>query len=183
MDTTYIDKRKFLTEQYRKIGLSEKQLIILLLCINDDVVFRIDYDKIKQVMDLTPECVTKELSGLFQKNLLTVTLSKVDGEHVEVFDSSRMFTLEEIKDETNIFAEIEHCFGKSLSSREVEKISKWISTNKFQYNDILDAFGIAAINNVKNINYVEKVLENNATSEVKEEITPLNMKYNWLEDE
>lgn len=179
MSVKYIDKKRFLIEKYKKIGLTERQLIILLICIDTDAIFRIDYDKIMQIMELNPEAVTKELSPLFQSNLLSVTLSNVDGKHVEIIDSGKLFVEKEEVDSINIFAELEHCFGKSLSSKEVETISKWISVNKYEYSDILDAFGIAAINNVRNINYIEKILENKSASE---EVTPLSMKYNWLEE-
>ncbi|MFV0498778.1 MAG: DnaD domain protein [Bacilli bacterium] len=183
MSIEYIDKQRFLLENYKKLNLTEKQLIILLLCIVNDVVFRIDYDKLNNIMNITPDDVTNELSQLFQENKLLVTLSKIDGKHVEVIDSTNLFVVNEIANESdnnNLFSEIECSFGKSLNSKEVAVISKWISTNKYSYNDILDAFGIAAINNVKNLNYVAKVLENK--TEVNS-ITPLKMQYNWLEDE
>lgn len=179
----YIDKKLFLTEQYKKLGLNEKQLVIILLCIRNDVTFKLDYDKIQEVMGIDAIEVTKELSNLFQSNLLSVTLNKVNNEHVEVIDCSKLF--EEPKEEAtiNAFADIEYTFGKSLSSKEVEVISKWISTNQYEYKDILEAFGIAAINNAKNINYVEKVLENNLLNKTSKDIKPLSMEYNWLEDE
>ncbi len=183
MDLKYLDKKKFLLENYRSIGLNEQQLIVLLLCLHEDVIFKIDYDKLKEVMNLNPDEVTSLLSDLFKNNLLTVTLSKVEGKHVEVIDSSKLYEVESGEEEVNVFAEIEHCFGKSLSNKEVQVISKWMSTKKYKYDEILEAFGIAAINNVKNINYVEKVLENNSTNDDKEDITPISMQYNWLEDE
>lgn len=184
MDLKYVNKKKYLLENYLRLGLNEKQLVIVLLCLKDDVVFKIDYDKLKNCMNLSTDEVTNILSELIKANAISVTLEKSGDEYIEVIDCSNLFDCDDNVESVgqNIFAEIEIVFGKSLSSKEVDTISKWISVNKYTESDIIEAFGIAAVNNVKNLKYVEKVLENNKPV-CDEVITPLELKFNWLEDE
>ncbi len=182
MDYKYIDKTKYLTENYLKLGLNEKQLLIIILCIKDDITFVIDYDKLERCMKLQAKQVTTILSELFANNTLTVALEKSGNDYCEVVDCSNLFTKEvSDEDQINVFADIERIYGKSLSSKEVDVISKWISVNKFEKDKIIEAFGIASLKNISNLKYIEKILENN---EVEEEVVqPLNIQYNWLEDE
>ncbi len=183
MDYYYLDKKKFLLENYLKLGLTEQQLIIILLCMSEELTFAIDYDKLQNCMSLETDGVTKILANLFSNNLLSVALEKYGDDYREVVDISKLFSLDlnNSEPEVNVFADIEHIYGKSLSSKEVDVISKWISVNKYKKEDILEAFGIASINNVRNLNYIEKILENN--SEKNERVAPIVMQYNWLDED
>ncbi len=182
MNIKYIDKKRFLLENYKKIGLNEQQLVIILLCIGDDVTFKIDYHKIMSCMNIDESNVTNILSDLIKNNIVSVTLKKESsGEITEVIDCSKLFSDISVEQTINVFHEIEKTYGKSLSSKESEIISKWISVNKYSEKDILDAFSVAAINNVKNLKYVEKILESNQLQ--TEDVVPLEIRYNWMEDE
>ncbi len=182
MDFKYIDKKKFLLENYVCLGLTEKQLIILLLCIGEDVTFVLDYDKIQNCMNIQASDVTAILSNLFASNKLSVALLD-EGDNIrEVINCEALFKENSIQQETfNVFANIEKIYGKSLSNKEVDVISKWISINNYSEDKIIEAFGIASLKNVSNLNYIEKILENGTIEE--EEVQPLNIQYNWLEDE
>ncbi len=182
MDYNYIDKNKYLIENYLKLGLNEKQLLIILLCIKDDITFVLDYDKLERCMNIKADQITSILSNLFANNTLTVALEKFGNDYREVVDCTHLFNMNiEQSSDINVFSDIERIYGKSLSSKEVEVISKWISINKYEKDKIIEAFGIASLKNISNLNYIEKILENNEVEE--EEVKPLNIKYNWLEDE
>lgn len=182
MDLKYMDKSKYLIENYLKLGLNEKQLLIILLCLKDDVTIVLDYDKISNCMELRANDVTNVLSTLFANNTLTVALEKIGDEYREVVDLSNLLRREgEFDSGTNVFATIERIYGKSLSSKEVDTISRWVTVNKYSENKIIEAFGVASLKNISNLNYIEKILETGDLN--TEEVKPLDIQYNWLEDE
>ncbi len=182
MNFIYINQSKYLLENYKEIGLSDIQLIILLNCVDYSQTFVIEYDKLCKITELTALDITKEFADLKEKGLIELTGQKRDMQYVEVVDISNMFKGTS-KDSVNVYGKLEMLFGRVFSSVEVNKISKWININKYTIEEIEQAFEVTALQGVKNLNYVEKVLENNqVVLEDEEEVSPLKLDYDWINE-
>ncbi len=175
----YIDKKKYLLENYRVIGLSELQLIILLNSLGEEFTFIIQYDKLCKVTELNAMDVTKEFLKMQEQNIVTLTGKKINMQYVEVVDVSNIFNNLKTTTSKDVYAELEMMFGRTFNNVEVNKISKWINVNNYSLDEIKSAFEKTALQGVKSLNYVKKILENDAENS-ENNLDPLIIEYDWL---
>ena len=150
-----------LLKNYRKLNISDSELIILIYLINTDNSFNpklIAKDlnfNLNEVMDI--------ISSLTEKDILKIDIvnKKVREEiiNLEGLYKKLGFVVVngEIKeDKKNIFDIFEKEFARTLSPMEYEHISRW----QDEYNDelILLALKEAVFNGVNNIRYIDKIL-------------------------
>ena len=159
---------KILLSNYKKIGITEEELIIIIVIMNygDKVVYDpelfakdLDGDRKKTMMLIDSLCDKNILSVIIEKNnrktyeyisldtlyekLLNIAIGKEDDEP-EVDDS--------------IFGIFESELGRTLSPMEYEKIKEWITSgnsNEF----ITLALKEAVLNGVNNLNYIDRILD------------------------
>ena len=149
-----------LLKNYRKLNISDSELIILIYLINTDNSFNpklIAKDlnfNLNEVMDI--------ISSLTEKDILKIDIvnKKVREEiiNLEGLYKKLGFVVVngEIKeDKKNIFDIFEKEFARTLSPMEYEHISRW----QDEYNDelILLALKEAVFNGVNNIRYIDKI--------------------------
>ncbi len=199
---------RILLHNYKKLELSEEELIILIYIINlgDKIIYNpqifidnLSIEKYK-VMDI--------ITNLSSKNIINIKLEKNEkGISEEYLDISPLYNklfniVIEEKEETNIettdmFSLFEKELGRTLSPMECEIIKEWLHSN-YTEELIKEALKEAIYNNVRNLKYIDRILYTwknkgiNTKEDVikdkknyrkpKEEIKDV-FDYNWLEDE
>lgn len=168
-----IDWKNLLIGNYKKLGISEDEVITLLV---------IQYCLDNKEKTITPELVSIKTnfdvkkSSLILTNLLNKGLIILDSDESNSFSMSlkgikRILIDDFVKDNnteeninSNLFSLFENAFGRTLSFAEIEIIKGWIDDNTKE--DIIRyALKEAISKNIKNIRYVEKIIINTKASE------------------
>lgn len=201
-----IPKKLFLN--YKKLNITEEELIVLIFIINigDKIIYNpqmivdsLSIDKYK-VMDI--------LNNLASKNIITIKLEKnskgISEEYIYtdvLYNKLFNIVIEEKKeiniDNTDMFTLFEKELGRTLSPMECEIIKEWLSSD-YTEELIKEALKEAIYNNVRNLKYIDRILYTwknkglNTKEDVikdkqnyrkpKEELKDI-FDYNWLEDD
>lgn len=181
-----IDIRYLLLESYKKIGLSEDELVVILMIdhLLDQDNSLITADLLSLRMNYPVEKIDKIMVSLLNKNLLKYNVvgkemkTSIEPLKKRLYRSFELNVLRsnEVENEkskqdalSKIYNEFEKGFGRTLSPLETSKISEWIS---YGYSDnlILDALKEALSKNKKTLRSIDKILLEWATREdVKKE--------------
>lgn len=206
MDT--IDWRTILVDNYKKLGLSENELSIILVTnslIQKGVDFITpDIIALKMTLDFNEidSCFTnllkKDILTLEGKEKLKISIEPLKKKLIDIF-------YEELKSETNkvsnkeqndIFVLFETEFGRALSQFEVNTIKDWFEQGNSAAT-IKEALNVATLAKVKTIRYIDKVLLEWKRREelAKNGVSPLSEKWrknleetmeiakiNWMDD-
>ena len=153
---------KQLLYNYKKLNLSEKELIVLIYLIN----YNDGYNPKKIGLDLNMEFkdileIVSELSnkGILKIELKTINNIKEEYINLDMLYEKIAYILIDKKEETSsdIYDNFEKEFGRTLSSMEYEIISSWLE-NDYQEEIILLALKEAVYNGVTNLRYIDKIL-------------------------
>lgn len=201
-----IPKKLFLN--YKKLNITEEELIVLIFIINigDKIIYNpqmivdsLSIDKYK-VMDI--------LNNLASKNIINIKLEKnsrgISEEYIYtdvLYNKLFNIVIEEKKeiniDNTDMFTLFEKELGRTLSPMECEIIKEWLSSD-YTEELIKEALKEAIYNNVRNLKYIDRILYTwkNKGLNTKEDVTKDKQNYrkpkeelkdifdyNWLEDE
>ena len=201
-----IPKKLFLN--YKKLNVTEEELIILIYIINlgDKIIYNpeifvenLSLDKYK-VMDI--------LTNLSSKKLITIKVEKNnEGKSEEYIYTDILYNklfniiIDETKNETinntDMFSLFEKELGRTLSPMEYEIIKEWL-TNNYTEELVKEALKEAIYNNVRNLKYIDRILYTwkNKGIKTKEDVIKDKKKYrkpsndvkdlfdyNWLEEE
>lgn len=204
MKTNNIVIPSYLLKTYKKLNISEKELIFLsyLITFNDKVLFDINKFSISTALSI-PE-IMELIDSLISKNIITmVTDKKETGMIREYLDISSLYdkiivmilneSETESKETSTIYDVIEKEFGRCLSPIEYETIKGWLDSN-ISEDLIKEALKEAILNGVNNLKYIDRILyEWNKKGykkpsdvikkkQVKEEKIDL-FDYDWLDEE
>lgn len=204
MKTNNIVIPSYLLKTYKKLNISEKELIFLsyLITFNDKVLFDINKFSISTALSV-PE-IMELIDSLISKNIITmVTDKKETGMIREYLDISSLYdkiivmilneSETESKETSTIYDVIEKEFGRCLSPIEYETIKGWLDSN-ISEGLIKEALKEAILNGVNNLKYIDRILyEWNKKGykkpsdvvkkrQVKEEKIDL-FDYDWLDEE
>lgn len=204
MKTNNIVIPSYLLKTYKKLNISEKELIFLsyLITFNDKVLFDINKFSISTALSV-PE-IMELIDSLISKNIITmVTDKKETGMIREYLDISSLYdkiivmilneSETESKETSTIYDVIEKEFGRCLSPIEYETIKGWLDSN-ISEDLIKEALKEAILNGVNNLKYIDRILyEWNKKGykkpsdvvkkrQVKEEKIDL-FDYDWLDEE
>lgn len=204
MKTNNIVIPSYLLKTYKKLNISEKELIFLsyLITFNDKVLFDINKFSISTSLSI-PE-IMELIDSLTSKNIITmVTDKKETGMIREYLDISSLYdkiivmilneSETESKETSTIYDVIEKEFGRCLSPIEYETIKGWLDSN-ISEDLIKEALKEAILNGVNNLKYIDRILyEWNKKGykkpsdvvkkrQVKEEKIDL-FDYDWLDEE
>lgn len=199
---------KILFTNYKKLNITEEELIILIYIVNlgekivynpEIFVHNLDLDKYK-VMQL--------LNNLFEKNIINIKVEKnekgLSEEYIYVdvlYNKLFNLILEEKKEiktiDTDLFTLFETELGRTLSPMECEIIKEWISSD-YTEELIKEALKEAIYNNVRNLKYIDRILytwkskgittKEDVIKDKKNYRKPVKamtdvFDYNWLEEE
>lgn len=202
-----IDWRMILVDNYKKLGLNENELSIILVTnslIQKGVSF-ITPDIIALKMTLDFQEIDSCFTNLIKKDILTldgtnniqISIEPLKKRLVEIFyEELKKETDSSSKDLNDIFVLFETEFGRALSQFEVNTIKDWFDQGNTSAT-IKEALNVATLAKVKTIRYIDKVLlEWKRRQELaKDGVSPLSEKWrknleetmeiakiNWMED-
>lgn len=165
-----------LFKNYRKLNITDSELIILIYLINTDNTFnpkQIAKDlnfKLNETMDL--------INSLIEKNIIKIDIinKKVREEIInldELYDKLAFIIIDEKeKKSDNLFDIFEKEFGRTLSPMDYEIISDW--QKDFDDKLILLALKEAVFNNVTNLRYIDKIIRDWSKKGIKTEEDIIN---------
>lgn len=152
---------KILFENYKSLNITEKELILLIYLINNDISF--NPKKISSDINMNLEEVMELINSLMEKDIIKIdTINKKIRE--EIINLDNLYTKlgfiiingkEEIK-QNNIFDKFEQEFGRTLSPMDYEIITDW--QKEFAEELILLALKEAVFNGVTNLRYIDKII-------------------------
>lgn len=203
-----IDWRMILVDNYKKLGLNENELSIILVT-NSLIQKGVDFitpDIIALKMTLDFQEIDTCFTNLIKKDVLT--LEGTDKIHISIEPlKKRLIEIfyEEIKKETStssnkeqndIYVLFENEFGRALSQFEINTINDWFEQGN-NAATIKEAINVATLAKVKTIRYIDKILLEWKRREelAKNGISPLSEKWrknleetmeiakiNWMEE-
>lgn len=156
---TYFDRRSWILEYFDKLNITNDELVVLLLIdFAKDSKKTINYDYLKEKLNLDNKKIDSIISSLVSKKYLKITPTSkgvsFDIDSIFEFDPEQ-YELSENKD---IYSIAEDLKGKPLSSTELQKLSDLSSD--YPINKIIDAIRIAEAYRKPSIAYVESILKN-----------------------
>lgn len=164
-----IDWRMILVDNYKKLGLSENELSVILVTnslIQKGVNF-ITPDIIALKMTLDFQEIDSCFTNLIKKDILTlegtnniqVSIEPLKKRLIEIFSEElkKETSLNANKDQDDIFALFEAEFGRPLSQLEVNTIKEWFEQGN-TIGTIKEALNTAILSKVKTIRYIDKIL-------------------------
>lgn len=158
----YIVVPKLLLRNYKKLKITEKELLILLVLIDNS---EFDPQRMAQEVGMTSKEVLTLVNSLTQKDIIvlnSVTNNNVCEEYISLdslYEKLALILMEnkEEKLSSNIFDIFEKEFGRTLSPMEYEIIGAWIEAG-FEEETIKLALKEAIYNGVTNLRYIDKIL-------------------------
>ena len=151
---------KLLLTNYKKLQISDNELILLIYLINNN-----DFDpaRISKDLDIKIPDILKMVDSMSKKDILklTTTNNKVYEERIildELYNKLALLIIKEKEvKETTIYDKFEKEFGRTLSPREYEIIGAWLDNN-YTEEMIVEALKEAIYNGVTNLRYIDKIL-------------------------
>ena len=159
---------RILINNYRKLGITESELIIIMLVISLGNDIEYNPDIFVQELGMDKRMVMSLISNLKDKKILSIEMVK-NGRKLEEHISlsllySKLLNIvkdiseeDSVKIDNSIFSVFENELGKLLSPMQIEKIKEWVVTYKNE-ELIIAALREAVMNNVSNFNYIDTIL-------------------------
>ena len=195
----------FLIKYSKELNIDTKELLFLALLFSYDHDIPFDMPIISSRLNMDNMEVMTVISSLTDKKLISMHVLKDDvGIMKEYFDVSpiknkiasfliddKVSSLDNSKEDSDIYSIIEEEFGRTLSPIEYETIKHWLDGN-ISKELIKEALKEAVLNGVNNLKYIDKILFewNKKGYKTKKDVHKRKDNevielpdYNWLEDE
>ena len=150
-----------LLQNYKKLKLTDKELIILIYLLGTN---EFDPEKISKDLSIKLPDVLKLIDNLTSKDMLKISVKsgKVCEEYINLDEMYNKLVMSMINDKkeapkTTIYDKFEKEFGRTLSPMEYEIIGAWLDSNYTEYLIEL-ALKEAVYNGVSNLRYIDKIL-------------------------
>ena len=148
---------------YRKLGITELELVIIMYILNDNDS-NYNPKKIGNDLDIDVKKVLEVINALVEKGILTVEIIKLNNIRNEVINLDLMYEKlafliikKDNKKDTNIFDTYSQELGRGLSPTEYEIINGWLD-NGYSEELILLALKEAIYNGVSNFRYIDRII-------------------------
>ena len=152
---------KLLLQNYKKLKLTDKELIVLIYLLGTT---EFDPEQISKDLNLKLTDTLKLIDNLTQKDILKISVKsgKICEEYInldEMYNKLVMNMINEKKEapKTTIYDKFEKEFARTLSPMEYEIIGAWIDNN-YSEETIELALKEAVYNGVSNLRYIDKIL-------------------------
>lgn len=171
---------KILLDNYAKIGLDERGVIILIKLLERHRTYNtpLDFSELLSGTTLNETELTHIIQSLIKEQLLELDTHQIDGKYTETYNFEPLYSkledfimLEEkvpVKDDTTLrelFEYIEQLYGRAISPNEYERLNSWMNDSNYQPEAIQDAVDIAYKSNITSLQYVERILSSTSKSE------------------
>ena len=190
-----------LLKNYAELGITEKELLIVIILINHDSIF--NPKEIADSLSINTNNVLELVNSLSQKGLLSIDLEIKNSIRHEVINLDNLYSklafkindLSQQDNNENIYNTFEHEFGRTLSPMEFEIINGWINAGNTE-ELILLALKEAVYNGVNNMRYIDRIIyewnkkniknqqdvENSRKNFKKKQEKIETTEYDWLND-
>ena len=199
----YITNSLFIKQAFKlKLTLEE---FLMLTFFDNDYNNYLNIEKLSENIGLSIDTSYEVFNSLLSKKLIDVKTDKdIEGRLIEKVSLDNFYKLiceEENKQKkgeinTDIYAEFETEFGRTITSMEYEVINGWL-THNYSEELIIGALKEAVYNGVKNLRYIDKILyewnklgfktmkdvNNHLEKRERNKTESELFDYNWLEDE
>ncbi len=171
-----------LLKNYRKLNITDSELIVLVYLINTDISF--NPKQIAKDLNFDLSEIINIITSLTEKGILKIDIinKKVREEVINLEELYKKLGFIVVNDEikensNNIFDIFENEFGRTLSPIDYEIITDW----QKNYNDeiILLALKEAVFNGVNNLRYIDKILIDWNKKGIKNEQDIINDRKNF----
>lgn len=186
---------KLLLTNYKKLKITEKELIILIYLIN---IIEFDPEQMSKDLNMKIPEVLELIDKLTKKDLIKIETKAgtIYEEHInldELYNKLALIIINEKEEITiNIYDKFEKEFARTLSPMEYEIIGAWLDNN-YKEEIIEEALKEAIYNGVTNLKYIDKILSEWQKKGIKEksDIKTKNVKkeqkkevfeYDWLNE-
>ncbi len=157
----------YLLTNYRKLNLTEEEVLILTIMINKQPKISYDINSFVKEIDMEKYKIMSIISNLEDKKLISIDIIKNNTGKSEEYINLDLFygkiisiylnNNEDIKEDDNLYAIFENELARTLSPMEYEIIKGWTMDN-FSSELITLALKEAVYNGVNNLRYIDKVL-------------------------
>ena len=152
---------KLLLKNYKKLGINETELIILIFLINS---YEYNPKVIADSMDIKLPVLLEMISQLETKGIVKVELKNINGINTEVCNLDNLYEKLSLmvikKEDTNDFKSIYDIFetelGRTLSPIEYELVGEWLNDNSEEILKL--ALKEATYNGVSNFRYIDRII-------------------------
>lgn len=193
---------KLLLLNYKDIGITEQELVVLIYLLNSDSNLYNPKD-ISNDLKLELVDVLTLVSAMTEKGLINIIIESKSNKKAEVIDLNPLYEklsfalLKEKEEDTTIYSVIESEFARSLSPLEYSLINAWLDAG-YTEEIITEALKEAIYNNVTSLKYIDKILDDWHKKGIKTKEDVLNNKkkfkerknnqkdsfdYDWLNEE
>ena len=203
-----IDWRMILVDNYKKLGLNENELSIILVTYSllqkgvdfitpDLIALKMTLD-FQEIDTCFTSLIKREILTLDGKDKIKISIEPLKKKLIEIFyEEMKKENIEPSnKEQDDIYVLFETEFGRALSQFEVNTIKEWFEQGN-NSSTIKEALNVAKLAKVKTIRYIDKILLEWKRREEfsKNGISPLSEKWrknleetmeiakiNWMED-
>lgn len=154
----YFDKIRYVLSNIEKLGLSNDELVVSLsILLLQEEQNQVSIESIKQLTNLDVKFIDNIITRLAAKHYLEIV---VTGTQVN-FSVDNLFSLKEVNPQemTDIFKLFEEEFSRIFSQKELVRINEW--TKEYSHEEIIEALRAASIMDKLDLNYINRILENN----------------------
>ena len=158
---------RILFNNYRKLNITEEELVIVMLIISLGNEIEYNPDIFVNELGMERHKVMGLIGNLISKNILSLEMVKngrKTEEHICVsllYDKLLNIVIdtkdESVKIDNSIFSVFEEELGRLLSPMEIEQIKEWVTTYKNE-DLIKAALKEAVLNGASNLRYIDTVL-------------------------
>lgn len=155
---------KLLLNNYKKLELTEIELVLLIYLMNEEEVY--NPKKIEQELNFDLKEIMEIVTNLSSKDLISFKVKKVNNIRTEYIDFDSLYkklafilmNKEEKKYDSNLFDIFEKEFSRPLSPTEYELLVAWQSDLNYSKELIVLALKESVYNAVFSFRYIDKIL-------------------------
>ena len=152
---------RILLNNYKKLKLSEVELVILIFLINSR---EYNLKSIADFMDIKLPLLLEMISLLEEKGIIKIELQSINGINTEICNMDGLYEKlslmimkkEDKKIDKTIYDIFESELGRTLSSIEYELIGEWLNNNSEEILRL--ALKEAVYNGVSNFRYIDRII-------------------------
>lgn len=160
---------RILFNNYRKLNITEEELVIVMLIISLGNNIEYNLDIFVNELQMDRHKVMELVYSLVGKNILSIDVVKngrKTGEYISLsllYDKLVNIIIDSgdnnnsVKLDDSLFSVFEDEFGRLLSPMEIEQIKEWITTYKNE-DLIKAALRETVLNGANNLRYIDKIL-------------------------
>ena len=156
---------KVLFSNYKMLGISDSELIVILIILSFGDKVEFDPEEFAKVVNGSKHEIICIINNLLEKNILSLVVDKTDKKKHEYITVDllyeKLFNIvidkKEEKIDNSIFSVFENELGRTISPMEYEQIKEWITSGN-SIELITCALKEAVLNGVSNFRYIDSIL-------------------------